>query len=202
MTARYWSDGAAGPILAAEDRRAQAWRDSAACGPDTADLFFGPAGEQTFAFEVRVTRAKLVCAGCPVKAKCLAAAMQAEVGHGALMRHGVFGGLTGPERAAADKGPRRARRSQPLPLLTDRQVERFQALLRPGGCGLTWAGPVYDGRLVFTAAASMTIGARRLAYALATGEDPGALPVRQRCGDPMCMTSECLTTDPLPARAA
>lgn len=193
MTAARWSLGAAGPVLSAAEP--VPWYHRGACKDMDLRLFFPELGETG-------EKARRICAGCPVRRACLDEAMQQEKGLGVTLRHGVRGGLTGPERAEADQGPRRARRSRPLPLLTDRQVERFQALLHPGGCGLTWAGPVYDGRLVFTAARSMNIGARRLAYALATGEDPGARPVRQRCGDPMCMTGKCLTTDPLPARAA
>ncbi|MEV6912311.1 WhiB family transcriptional regulator [Amycolatopsis sp. NPDC051071] len=62
----------------------------AACRGEDPELFFpvtetGPGARQ-------VTRAKAVCARCPVTSACLAYALD----NG--LAHGVFGGLTGSER--------------------------------------------------------------------------------------------------------
>ncbi|WP_404869160.1 WhiB family transcriptional regulator [Kitasatospora griseola] len=71
----------------------------AACKGVDPDLFFpepdpdamGPEWECAFEFAER--RAKMICAGCPVRLLCLADAM--ERGESA----GIFGGLTADERA-------------------------------------------------------------------------------------------------------
>jgi hypothetical protein len=78
----------------------QPWRDHAACKGLTS-LFFTERGEST-------REAKAVCAGCPVRAECMAFAVDnAE-------RFGVWGGTTERQRRAArgwDQGwhPRRWR---------------------------------------------------------------------------------------------
>jgi WhiB family redox-sensing transcriptional regulator len=65
-------------------------RDAACRGMDT-ELFFPVPGDVA-----GVARAKAVCAGCPVRAECLAVALAgADVVPGA-----VWGGTTGEEREA------------------------------------------------------------------------------------------------------
>ncbi|MDF1594847.1 MAG: WhiB family transcriptional regulator [Acidimicrobiia bacterium] len=64
------------------------WRELAACAGREDDLFF-PVNEAEKSF---VNAAKAVCAGCPVKADCLAYAI--ETGQ----TEGIWGGLTSMER--------------------------------------------------------------------------------------------------------
>ncbi|HWM03863.1 MAG TPA: WhiB family transcriptional regulator [Actinophytocola sp.] len=66
------------------------WRHEAACRDEDPELFFpvsdiGPGARQ-------VTRAKAVCARCPVRARCLDHALD----NG--LDHGIFGGTTERER--------------------------------------------------------------------------------------------------------
>ena len=61
------------------------WEDQARCLKYDPELFFTPRGKAE-------RRAKQVCAPCPVKAECLAYALQTRV------EFGVWGGTTGKER--------------------------------------------------------------------------------------------------------
>ncbi|WP_428511026.1 WhiB family transcriptional regulator [Pseudonocardia sp.] len=94
----------------------RAWRLRAACAAPGTDpeVFFpidtGPAGEQA------VTRAKAVCAGCPVRVECLADVMGSE---DPAERFGVCGGLSADERAALfarDRAPRVVALDIPVPV--------------------------------------------------------------------------------------
>ncbi|MHA6615760.1 WhiB family transcriptional regulator [Pseudonocardia sp. DLS-67] len=78
------------------------WRELAACRDQDPELFFplsevGPGARQ-------VDRAKSVCARCPVRAECLAYALD----NG--LDHGIFGGTTETERRAFRRAstPRKA----------------------------------------------------------------------------------------------
>lgn len=66
------------------------WRDRAACRGMDPELFF-PAGESGPMHDAQVAAAKAVCAGCPVRAVCLAEAL-------ARIPYGIAGGLTEQER--------------------------------------------------------------------------------------------------------
>ena len=68
------------------------WRDFAACRGRDVALFFGPDIEHPSARERREAEAKAICAGCIVRAACLAHA----IGYGE--RYGIFGGTTEDER--------------------------------------------------------------------------------------------------------
>jgi WhiB family transcriptional regulator, redox-sensing transcriptional regulator len=70
------------------------WRDQAACRNADPSLFYGHTSETAAVRQVRVTAAKQVCAACPVRVDCLTFAE--ENGE----RTGMWGGLTGEERAA------------------------------------------------------------------------------------------------------
>lgn len=61
------------------------WMRRAACAHANTDLWFPPRGDDA-------SRPKAVCAGCPVRAECLAYAMN----NGE--KHGVWGGLSERER--------------------------------------------------------------------------------------------------------
>lgn len=47
--------------------------------------------------------AKRLCAGCPAREVCLGRALDAEAGDDSRIRYGVYGGVTGPERAKIDQ---------------------------------------------------------------------------------------------------
>jgi hypothetical protein len=66
------------------------WRDRAACRGVDPELFF-PTATSGPAYEAQVATAKAVCAGCPVRAACLAEAMES-------IPEGIAGGLTEQER--------------------------------------------------------------------------------------------------------
>lgn len=70
-----------------------AWHRRAACrGMDSA-IFFPKGG--------RLTEARAICAGCPVKSQCLDAALAVDP---ASDLAGVFAGTTAAERAAMRRG--------------------------------------------------------------------------------------------------
>ncbi|OLT18159.1 transcription factor WhiB [Pseudonocardia sp. CNS-139] len=76
------------------------WRLRAACRDEDPELFFpvsatGPGARQ-------IARAKAVCARCPVRAECLAYALDEG------LAHGVFGGTTEDERRALRRTARTA----------------------------------------------------------------------------------------------
>jgi WhiB family redox-sensing transcriptional regulator len=76
------------------------WIQRASCLEEDPDLFFpvgttGPAVDQT-------ARAKAVCAGCPVRAECLAWALDT------AQDAGVWGGLDEEERREIRRARRRA----------------------------------------------------------------------------------------------
>lgn len=64
------------------------WRTSAACRDHDPELFF-PVGDGPVA-KRQTSRAKAVCAHCPVVADCLLAATRSD--------HGVWGGMSEAER--------------------------------------------------------------------------------------------------------
>jgi hypothetical protein len=68
------------------------WRADALCGQVDAELFF-PTADRGAVFEAQVAAAKRVCAGCPVRARCLDWALRA-------LPEGIAGGLTPGERQA------------------------------------------------------------------------------------------------------
>jgi WhiB family redox-sensing transcriptional regulator len=61
------------------------WRDDAACQYTDPEAFFPEKGES-------VAMAKRVCSRCPVRTPCLDYALETR------QRHGVWGGLSEPER--------------------------------------------------------------------------------------------------------
>lgn len=87
---------------------APSWRDRAACRADDPDLYF----------DERTPAGALSCGVCPVRAQCLAEAMEWEGNAGPGDRHGIYGGLTSKARArlAGTRGvkPRRHSGGRPL----------------------------------------------------------------------------------------
>jgi WhiB family redox-sensing transcriptional regulator len=69
------------------------WRAQAACQLGDHELSFPPEEEQGEYFRLRVSLAKRICAGCPVRRECADYALAADE------RYGVWGGLTAAERA-------------------------------------------------------------------------------------------------------
>ena len=82
------------PMLAPSP--AAPWRAQAAFRGMDPELFFPQRGDQR-----SVNAAKAVCAGCPVRAPCLA--------DGLTTRHGIWGGLSERERRATRRRERGAR---------------------------------------------------------------------------------------------
>jgi hypothetical protein len=78
------------------------WRHSAACRDHDPELFFPVAGSGSELYVRQVAEAKAVCAGCPVRARCLEFALE-------QLPYGVAGGLDEHERAALRRGQRRTR---------------------------------------------------------------------------------------------
>jgi WhiB family redox-sensing transcriptional regulator len=70
------------------------WRRSAACRDEDPEAFYPPEG--AWFSDLAEAAAKRICAGCPVRAACLADALDWE---SPRERHGVLGGLTAAERA-------------------------------------------------------------------------------------------------------
>jgi WhiB family redox-sensing transcriptional regulator len=77
------------------------WRDRAACLDASPELFF-PIGTSESA-RVQLGRAKQVCAGCPVRSRCLQWSVDTGVDHG------VWGGLSEEERRSMKRRAARAR---------------------------------------------------------------------------------------------
>ncbi|MFD7448278.1 WhiB family transcriptional regulator [Kitasatospora sp. NPDC059827] len=69
-------------------------RGAACAGSDTTLFFPDPEEMGTEAAEWAERRAKMLCAGCPVKSMCLADALERKE------PHGIFGGLNERERAS------------------------------------------------------------------------------------------------------
>ncbi|GAA5019294.1 WhiB family transcriptional regulator [Kitasatospora paranensis] len=70
------------------------WQRRAACRETDGDLFYHPAGERGADHDARDSRAKRVCARCPVREHCLAFSLRTRE------TYGVWGGLTEEERHA------------------------------------------------------------------------------------------------------
>ena len=64
------------------------WQDSAACIGEDSELFASGVAS-------RIAKAKAICAGCPVTARCLAFAITNDD-----YEETIYGGLTGAERRA------------------------------------------------------------------------------------------------------
>ncbi|HEY2193636.1 MAG TPA: WhiB family transcriptional regulator [Actinomycetospora sp.] len=72
------------------------WREQAACRDLDPELFFPASDEDTPKGRGDRDAAKAVCAGCPVRAQCLAFGLDEPVG--------VWGGLSESERRAVRRG--------------------------------------------------------------------------------------------------
>ena len=75
------------------------WRESAACRRHDPELFF-PIGK-TGPAVAEIQRAKAVCAACPVRAECLAFALETH------QDYGIWGGRDKDERRALRRQRRR-----------------------------------------------------------------------------------------------
>jgi WhiB family redox-sensing transcriptional regulator len=72
------------------------WQRLAACRGMASSLFFHPDNERGPARQLRVARAKEVCASCPVLERCRAHAVHA------AEPYGTWGGISESERRKAD----------------------------------------------------------------------------------------------------
>lgn len=103
------------------------WRKRAACRDVDPELFF-PAlggGTPTPAALAAIEDAKAVCQRCPVRAECLAWAVDA-------LPYGIAGGATEHERRDL-AGARRSARPLPVPATAPRRAALLRALGEPGG---------------------------------------------------------------------
>jgi WhiB family redox-sensing transcriptional regulator len=74
------------------------WVSDAACS-EIGIAIFHPEGRGRELKEA-IAAAKTICAGCPVRRACLTEALRLEGAADRYSRDGIWGGLTGPERAA------------------------------------------------------------------------------------------------------
>jgi WhiB family redox-sensing transcriptional regulator len=79
------------------------WQDDGACRGEDPQLFIAPDGERQAEREVRETKAKAICSGCPVRSACLDAAIK-------WRAVGVWGGLGDDERVTVRR--RRSRQGR------------------------------------------------------------------------------------------
>jgi WhiB family redox-sensing transcriptional regulator len=75
---------------------------TAACQTADPDLFFGPDAERERDRQRRVAQAKAICAGCPIRAACLAWALDTN------QTYGIWGGADEAERRAMLRQARKA----------------------------------------------------------------------------------------------
>jgi WhiB family redox-sensing transcriptional regulator len=76
------------------------WQSAGACLAADPDLFF-PISTRGLAAK-QIARAKMICAGCKVRAQCLEFAMSHD------LTHGIWGGTTPEDRQRARRRKRRA----------------------------------------------------------------------------------------------
>lgn len=81
------------PFLQSEE----AWMESRGCAKADPDMFHAEGAGSKF----QTAAAKQICLGCPVRDACLDYALRIE--KASVGRYGVYGGLTGDERAALMK---------------------------------------------------------------------------------------------------
>lgn len=95
------------PFEPAEPPRSPHWWEDASCRTENAEMFFPPMRAPRHEKRAAERRAKKLCFGCPVRAECLEAAVQADE------RHGIWGGLTSRERRRMfGTGPRTTSKSR------------------------------------------------------------------------------------------
>lgn len=82
------------PILFFRDFDAMSWADEAACRGKDIDIFYPDVGQ-------RITRARAMCARCPVVRKCLSYAVEN------YETWGIWGGATYRERRDIRRAPDR-----------------------------------------------------------------------------------------------
>ncbi|MBQ0827659.1 WhiB family transcriptional regulator [Streptomyces tagetis] len=100
------------------------WEPRAICRSMDTEVWFRKADR---------ARARALCGGCPVSEQCLAAVLRREDGLRPGHRHGIFAGLTGPERAAIDRAERAS--SGEAPEEPRRQTKPRGPGHKPSPCG-------------------------------------------------------------------
>lgn len=108
------------------------WRARAACRDMDGELFF-PTAEAGQERERAEAAAKRVCAGCPVRAQCLAWALE-------VLPFGVAGGLGEAERAALRRTGGRAGRARRAPVVLPDPARGQASEQRAAGCAALAAG--------------------------------------------------------------
>lgn len=149
------------------------WRKSAACGPDTTDLFF-PVGTDARSM-VDVAMAKGICRGCPVKDQCLTWAIENR------QDVGVWGGLDERERQKLH-GRRLSHNTPAKPPRTPATVLAAKSVTVPGD-HVVWSGkqPVFINGEEYTAP--------QLAWFVDYGQRPDS-SLTVACGHPGCIRAD------------
>lgn len=81
------------------------WRSASACRHANPDLFF-PAATAASRRAEQIAEAKAICAGCPVRSRCLEFAQVNE------LNFGIWGGTTPEDRMRARRRAQRAARAR------------------------------------------------------------------------------------------
>ncbi|KAB1146775.1 WhiB family transcriptional regulator [Streptomyces luteolifulvus] len=159
------------------------WRATAACLDEDPELFFpnGTSGP----WLIQIEDAKAVCRRCPVVEACLQYALQGRI------PEGIFGGLTGDERASLNRSVRRGRTTPQQAedkAATARQPRRENPLqdlfdnntVRLFGGHLAWIGPTQAWHQ------NRPYTPKKLAFILARGREPEGR-VLVDCGNRKCV---------------
>ncbi|WP_082399066.1 MULTISPECIES: WhiB family transcriptional regulator [unclassified Pseudonocardia] len=133
--------------MVVRDEARRDWRDHAQCAGEEHELFF-PAGDFGPAHDRQVARALAVCAGCPVRAACLAWSVEE-------LPYGIAGGRTAEERGRMRRNRRRrVRRGRVV------RPRPFRRRIRAAE----------DGRAELAAGSARTVVAHRYGVSLRTVE--------------------------------
>lgn len=128
------------------------WMKQASCKGETTSIFFPSEDEKTLDRKIRETKAKAICAKCPVQRQCLIAGDEEE---------GIWGGLTEAERSGKHR-----RRKLLRPIVHNVEANQddanpWIAIDQEGGCqiwqresteswhGVEW-GVVRNNKIVYT----------------------------------------------------
>lgn len=99
------------------------WRDSAACRRSDPELFFPE--EDSPRVAQQIAAAKVICARCPVRQRCLDEALD-------LIPHGIAGGLTEQERRSLQRRPNSFERGLPIVASTSEAIDVARAATNAG----------------------------------------------------------------------
>lgn len=171
------------------------WRLLAACAHPELDpeVMFPDSDKQA------IDEARAVCEACPVRTACLTAAMAEEGDWQKDRRHGVRGGLTGPQRAYRYRGQQNGAQLVVKPPAPTASVLRPNAERSPQNMFTDHTVHVTDGHLVWAGPPTVWIRGRscspkRLAFVVGRGRDPQGR-VLGTCGYSDCVLPAHIADD-------